>query len=120
MDINDIRSQLEAFAEERGWRGYHSPRNLMLALVGEIGELSELLQWRDDADVDAWAATTTGHQALSDELADVFIYLVQLAAALGVDLEAAVPIKIGINAHKHRASSAGRLDEDDAAGCDIT
>lgn len=101
MDIDDVRSRLESFTEERDWAQFHSPRNLTLALVGEVGELAELLQWRTDAEVLALAATEEGHEALADELADVFTYLVELADAVGIDLGAAVHAKIDKNATKY-------------------
>lgn len=101
MDISDVRARLRAFTDERDWEQFHTPRNLTLALVGEVGELAELMQWRSDDDVRAFAATDAGREALADELADVFTYLVEVADALGIDLDAAVHAKIDKNAAKY-------------------
>lgn len=101
MDISDVLTRLRAFADERDWHQFHTPRNLTLALVGEVGELAELVQWRTDDDVLALARTEAGHEALADELADVFTYLVELADTLGIDLVRAVHAKIGKNAVKY-------------------
>lgn len=101
MDISDVLARLHDFTDERDWAQFHTPRNLVLALVGEVGELAELVQWRTDAEVVDLARTDDGREALSDELADVFTYLVSIAEALGIDLDEAVHAKISKNAAKY-------------------
>ena len=96
-----MQQRLRDFSAERDWEQFHTPRNLALALVGEIGELAELLQWRTDAEVIDLAGTEAGRERLADELADVFTYLLSLADALGVDLSAAVHAKLDKNAAKY-------------------
>ena len=44
-DLRDLTDQMRAFSEERDWVKFHDPKSLLLALVGEVGELSELMQW---------------------------------------------------------------------------
>lgn len=78
---------MREFTEERDWGQFHDPKSLILALVGEVGELAELFQWLS-ADT---AAERVRDQPLlrgrvSDELADVLIYLVRLADVLDIDL----------------------------------
>lgn len=106
MDLSDVVARLRDFTDERDWAQFHTPRNLVLALVGEVGELAELVQWRSDAEVLHLATTTEGRDALGDELADVLTYLLALADALGVDLDAAVHAKITQNAAKYPAHLA--------------
>lgn len=101
MDLSDVVGRLREFSEEREWMPFHTPRNLVLALVGEVGELAELVQWRTDEDVRALAADPTSREALEDELADVFNYLVSLADELDIDLDTAVHRKITKNAAKY-------------------
>jgi dCTP diphosphatase len=101
MDISDVISRLHDFTDERDWAQFHTPRNLVLALVGEVGELAELVQWRTDEEVLAFARTDDGREALADELADVFTYLVGIADAVGIDLDEAVHAKITKNAAKY-------------------
>ena len=60
----DLRGRLEAFAAVRGWTGFHTPRNLVLALVGEVGQLAELVQWRTDEEVGQLAADPEGLEGL--------------------------------------------------------
>lgn len=73
--------------------------------MGEVGELSEIFQWRPDADctpgLRGWMDIDRVH--LGEELADVLLYLVQLADVCDIDLPVAVTRKIGLNAVKYPA-----------------
>ena len=64
---------------------YHTPRNLLLALIGELGELAELFQWKGDVE-DAWFPSISEHDKVKQELADVTIYLCRLADVCGISL----------------------------------
>ncbi|XP_034275644.1 dCTP pyrophosphatase 1 [Pantherophis guttatus] len=101
--LEEIRSLQSAFAAERGWGKYHQPRNLLLALVGEVGELAELFQWREEAPEGLPGWTTLEREDLSDELSDVLIYLVALANKCHVDLPTAALRKIEKNRLKYPA-----------------
>ncbi|TCC64806.1 nucleotide pyrophosphohydrolase [Kribbella pittospori] len=77
---------MRVFTEERDWGQFHDPKSLILALVGEVGELAELFQWLPaDAAVDR-AREDRLHERAGEELADVLIYLVRLADVLDIDL----------------------------------
>ncbi|MPV36120.1 nucleotide pyrophosphohydrolase [Georgenia subflava] len=106
MDISDVLTRLRDFTDERDWAQFHTPRNLVLALVGEVGELAEVVQWRTDEEVLEHARTAEGHEALADEIADVFTYLLGIADALDIDLDEAVNAKITKNAEKYPAHLA--------------
>ena len=90
-DFEDIRREVAAFADERDWEQFHSPRNLLLALVGEVGEAAEILRWQGDADP---AIPAGKEEDWGDELADVLTLLVRLADRSGVDLTAAFARKL--------------------------
>lgn len=100
-----LRGRLRSFAVEREWDQFHTPRNIMLALVGEVGELAECFQWRGDAGSACpgtdWEAKKV--DALGEEMADVLLYLVRLADKCGVDLAAVTSRKLQKNAHKYPA-----------------
>ena len=101
--FEDMRSQLQSFASARDWDQFHTPRNLALALVGEVGELCELFQWTSDAHPPtSWPEAK--RQNLREELADVATYLVRLADKCDVDLPAAISGKLAKNARKYPAS----------------
>uniref|UniRef100_A0A5F9DSH5 dCTP pyrophosphatase 1 n=1 Tax=Oryctolagus cuniculus TaxID=9986 RepID=A0A5F9DSH5_RABIT len=78
--LEDIRRLHAEFAAERDWDQFHQPRNLLLALVGEVGELAELFQWKPDEEPGPQAWPARERAALQEELSDVLIYLVALAA----------------------------------------
>ncbi|MCS6969755.1 MAG: nucleotide pyrophosphohydrolase [Planctomycetota bacterium] len=89
--LEELRREIAAFAAEREWEQFHTPRNLLLALVSEIGELADLVRWRGDAQP---AVADEDRQAWEAELADVGILLVRLADRSGVDLSAAIARKL--------------------------
>ena len=81
---------VRTFAEERAWTRYHTPRSLVLALIGEMGELAELWQFRGDNDEeDSW--TREQHDKLGQEIADVTIYLIRLATVCQMELHEELP-----------------------------
>jgi len=94
---------LEQFASDRNWQQFHTPRNLVLALTGEVGELAEIFQWMTDEQVSQIAQDSDRYTHLHEELADVLLYLVRLASVLGVDLDRAVADKLIKNAIKYPA-----------------
>lgn len=100
MDLNQIQVDLAKFAHDRDWDQFHSVRNLGLALMGEVGELAELLQWVDDNDVSKFLAAG-GRERLGEELADILFYLVRIADVGGVDLSSAVQSKFEENSSKY-------------------
>ena len=100
MDLNQIQVDLAKFARDRDWDQFHSVRNLSLALMGEVGELAELLQWIDDNDVSKFL-DSGGHDRLGEELADILFYLVRLADVAGIDLSSAVKTKLKENSVKY-------------------
>jgi dCTP diphosphatase len=93
-----LAQRLRRFALERGWVRFHTPRNLALALAGEVGEVAAELQWLTDAE--AAALTPDARARLADELADVLIYLVRLADVTGIDVVAAAHAKTDRNAER--------------------
>jgi len=101
--LEDIRTMQAKFVEERNWDQYHQPRNLLLALMGEVGELSEIFQWKGEVQpgLPNWSAEEKEHVA--QELSDIVCYLVRLADKCQVDLPKAVVKKIAANAAKYPA-----------------
>lgn len=100
-EFNTLRDQLRLFAEERDWDQFHTPKNLLMALTGEVGELCEQFQWLTDAE----SKTLDGHlrEDVADEIADVQIYLIRLADKLDIDIAGAVTEKMAKNAAKYPA-----------------
>ncbi|XP_030518003.1 dCTP pyrophosphatase 1 [Rhodamnia argentea] len=99
-----LKQKMADFARERNWDQFHSPRNLLLALVGEVGELSEIFQWKGEVPkgLPDWKEEERVH--LGEELSDVLLYLVQLSDACGIDLGRAALRKVELNALKYPVS----------------
>jgi NTP pyrophosphatase (non-canonical NTP hydrolase) len=102
--MNEFKTLTEAilaFRDARDWQQFHSLRNLITSLNLEAGELLELTQWKSDAEVEALPGEATGRQALSDECADVLLYLLLIANKAGIDLPTAARAKLLKNAEKY-------------------
>nr|WP_315540444.1 nucleotide pyrophosphohydrolase [uncultured Comamonas sp.] len=106
IDVDGAAQALRQFAEEREWQQFHSPKNLVMALSGEVGELTEIFQWMTEVDSHKAAASVKTAVAVRDELADVALYLIRLADVLGVDLNAAVISKLATNEAKYPVESS--------------
>lgn len=93
MDLKTLEEAMHAFVASKGWYAEDSkrpqtPRNLAISLMLEASEVLELYQWGDK---------TPDEAELSGELADVFLYLIQLASISGIDLGQAVMDKLNVN-----------------------
>lgn len=106
MTIASLQRALGDFAAERDWGQFHNPKNLVMALVGEVGELTEIFQWLTPEQSAMIMSDEEQADAVRAEIADVFAYLLRLADVLGVDLEAALKAKIVKNAVKYPAPGA--------------
>ncbi|MDP2309989.1 MAG: nucleotide pyrophosphohydrolase [Pseudomonadota bacterium] len=108
--IAELRARLRAFNAERDWSRYHSPRNLAMAVSVEAGELLALYLW--SADGGPQPPVESRVQRVADEAADVFISLLNLCEAAGIDLAAATEAKMAQNALKYPIERAsGRLEK---------
>ena len=99
--LEQLRDATRAFAAERDWGQYHTPKNLAMALSVEVAELVEHFQWLPTgapAELDE-----RKREGIRHELADVLLYLVQLADRMDVDLHAAAVEKLALNAQKYPA-----------------
>jgi NTP pyrophosphatase (non-canonical NTP hydrolase) len=93
MDLKELTSEMHRFVESKGWyrpesERPQSARNLAASLVIEAGEVLEHFQWSDEA---------VSTDDLAGELADVLLYLLQLASLSGIDLEQAALAKLRAN-----------------------
>jgi dCTP diphosphatase len=97
--LSAIARVLRDFREARDWQRFHTPRNLAMSIVIECGELLEHFQWVSDEDVAAHVAAR--EEDVAEELADVAIYVVQLAETLGISLADAIAAKIERNEERY-------------------
>ncbi|MEK6153891.1 nucleotide pyrophosphohydrolase [Flavobacteriaceae bacterium 3-367] len=99
--MDKIKQRLREFAKERNWDKFHSPKNLVMALNGEMGELTEIFQWLGTEDSKLENLQPKDLARCKEEIADVFLYLLRLADKLDIDLIAEANNKIDINEEKY-------------------
>jgi NTP pyrophosphatase (non-canonical NTP hydrolase) len=99
-----LRDALRRFAAERDWDKFHSPKNLAVALSVEAAELLEHFQWLTDEQSAALPPETRA--AVSEEVADVLLYLIRLGDRLDLDLIACATEKLQRNAEKYPVEKA--------------
>jgi 8-oxo-dGTP diphosphatase len=111
MDIHELTTRMHTFVRSKGWyepdsKRPQTPRNLAISLSLEANEVLEHFQWQDDM---------KERDELASELADVALYLLQLASVSGIDLEQAILLKLEANAHRqwdnHLSKVQGRKSE---------
>lgn len=111
--LDELRRELAQFAAERDWDQFHSPKNLAMALIAECAELVEHFQWLSEDESRALPPERRG--PVTEELADILIYLIRTADKLDVDLIEAARAKIRRNHERYPAEkvrgSARRASE---------
>lgn len=99
-NIQEIKSKIAKFVEDRNWGEAHSPKNLSMSITIEASELMEIFQWVSTED--AWNICSTDEFThLKEELADVMIYCLSLANQLDIDVTALIEDKIKKNGVKY-------------------
>lgn len=99
--LDVLRDELRKFVAARDWQQYHAPKNLVMALSVETAELVEIFQWLTPEQ--SHNLNPEQMAAAQDEIADVLVYLIETADALGIDPLAAVRQKLVKNAKKYPA-----------------
>lgn len=111
--IIELQQQFIEFAKERDWEQFHTPKNIVMALNVEAGELMEHFQWLTPEQSKSLSAEKK--EAVSHEIADVMLYLIRLAQLLDIDVATACREKMRLNAAKYPPElvrgSAKKYDE---------
>jgi NTP pyrophosphatase (non-canonical NTP hydrolase) len=110
--IAELKARVLAFARERDWEQFHSPKNLSMALAAEAGELMEHFLWADAAASRNRTREPARRRKIEEEIADVVIYSLEFANVTGIDLAAAIETKLAANAQKYPVEKArGRSEK---------
>jgi NTP pyrophosphatase (non-canonical NTP hydrolase) len=110
--LGDLAAALRAFAQARDWEQFHTPKNLAMALAGEVGELVACFQWLTPDESERVMDNPGTAANVESELADVLQYLIRLADVLGVDLADAVRRKMRLNETRFPAEACPQVIED--------
>jgi NTP pyrophosphatase (non-canonical NTP hydrolase) len=104
-EIENLLQKIRQFRDERDWMQFHSPRNLAVSISLEAAELLEHFQWITDEKTSAQVAEEK-KEAITTEVADVAIYLLEFCDNLGIDLQQAIEAKLQLNAEKYPVEKA--------------
>ncbi|MFE1837456.1 nucleotide pyrophosphohydrolase [Streptomyces sviceus] len=103
LDMAKLQRRLADFAAARDWQQYHTPKNLVAALSVEASELVEIFQWLTPEQSTRVMDDPDSAHRVTDEIADVLAYLLQLCEVLGVDPLTALDAKIDRNERRFPA-----------------
>jgi NTP pyrophosphatase (non-canonical NTP hydrolase) len=104
-DIAELTDRLRDFAAARDWEQFHTPKNLVMALAGEAGELLAEFQWLTPEEAAHIMNDPRAADQVRSEIADVFLYLTRLADVLHVDLLGAAADKLAENERRYDAAT---------------
>lgn len=104
MDIQALQLTLREFAAQRHWQTFHTPKNLSTALMVEAAELLEIFQWMTPEESQVAHLDPDRKERIADEVADVLLYLLQVADHCNIDIPTAVANKLLKNATKYPAA----------------
>lgn len=102
--MQETIARIRKFRDDRDWKQFHDPKNLAASISIEAAELLEIFQWMTGEQAAAYAAQNK--ERVSDEIADVAIYLIELADIVGIDLAKAIDAKLDKNAKKYPVEKA--------------
>lgn len=101
-----LLSKILRFRNDRDWEQFHTPKNLAAAIAIEAAELQEHFLWKSDAEIDADSLKPDKRKRVIEELADVIIFSLLLAARFNVNIDQAIRRKLAVNAKKYPVSKA--------------
>lgn len=100
-ELEQIQARIRSFRDERDWARFHNPKDMAIAISLEAGELLEHFLWKSPEEVET--RVESHREEITGEIADIAIYLSELADNLGIDLLAAMEEKITKNEERYPA-----------------
>jgi NTP pyrophosphatase (non-canonical NTP hydrolase) len=101
INITKYKKLLDEFSRKRDWKKFHSPKNLVMALGGEVGELTEIFQWLTGDESKEVVKDRKKKKEIADEIADILMYTIMLAGELQIDINVAIHNKYKKNIKKY-------------------
>ena len=103
-EISQITEKIKKFRDDRDWMQFHDPKNMAVSIILEASELLEHFQWKTTEEVEKYAKQN--HADIQDEIADISLYLFELADNLGINLISAMEEKLKKNEVKYPVEKA--------------
>ncbi|HBV61428.1 MAG TPA: NTP pyrophosphohydrolase [Rhodopirellula sp.] len=104
--LHEIKQTISGFVEERDWLQYHDPKNLVMALMSEVGELADQFRWVNNSESHALAASPDHAEEVADELADIMMFAIEFASVCNIDISTAIASKLKKNAVRYPIDKA--------------
>jgi len=103
-EIKKVQETIRRFRDDRDWMQFHDPKNMAVSIIIEASELLEHFQWKSKEEVERYIKENK--EEIQDEIADIALYLFELADNLGIDLISAMERKLGKNEKKYPVEKA--------------
>ena len=104
MTINQLQQRIRSFRDERNWMQFHNHKDMAIALSIEAAELQELFLWKKGNEIEE--VVNLKKAQITEEVADIAVYLFELADNLGIDIASAIENKLQKNAQKYPVEKA--------------
>jgi len=104
MTINQLQQRIRSFRDERNWMQFHNHKDMAIALSIEAAELQELFLWKKGNEIEE--VVKIKKVQITEEVADIAVYLFELADNLGIDIASAIENKLHKNAQKYPVEKA--------------
>ena len=104
--LSEIKQLVSQFVEERDWLQYHDPKNLVMALMSEVGELADQFRWVKNTESHDLAASPEHAAEVAEELADIMMFAIEFASVCNIDICAAIASKLEKNALRYPVEKA--------------
>jgi NTP pyrophosphatase (non-canonical NTP hydrolase) len=105
-EMAELSALIKKFCDDRDWDQFHSPKEIAIALSIESSELLDLFRFKSDSQVREVLADSRTREQVSDELADVFYWVLRFAQREGIDLGSALRSKMAKNEAKYPVAKA--------------
>ena len=103
-EIKELTEKIKRFRDERDWKQFHNHKDMAISLALEAAEVLEHFQWKSREEIEGYVEENKSH--LADELADVSMFLFELADNLGINLPEAIEKKLQKNRKKYPVKKA--------------
>jgi len=97
---------IRKFRDDRDWMQFHDPKNMAISIILEASELLEHFQWKSKQEVEAYLKDKKNKKEVEEEIADIAMYLFEMADNMGIDLLKAMDAKLKKNAAKYPVKKA--------------
>ena len=99
--LEELKLKVKQFNIERDWDQYHNPKDLVVALFSEVGELAECYRWLNNDEISTIHQDESKHKKIEEEVADILLYLITFSYKTNIDLIKVVEDKLEKNKQKY-------------------